>query len=306
MSTGQTNGVSASSGYLGAPVVTGEAVALDLRPAGVATRGLAFVIDLAAQIFALFVAEIVLFRFVNDANVAASAAVAIVVYVLIFLGYPVLFETLTRGRTPGKMALGLRVVRDDGGPIRFRHALVRGLLGVVLEKPGLSVGTIALITMLISRSGKRLGDLAGGTIVLQERVPAHLDAPPDMPPALAGWASGLDLSGVGDDLALRVRQFLARAHDFDPSARESIGSALVAEVGSRTSAPIPPGVPGWAYLAAVLAERRNREISRTAAAPAPAPWAPTGPPVTQPPVTQPPVTQPPAGEPRPDGFSPPG
>jgi uncharacterized RDD family membrane protein YckC len=259
------------SSYLGAPVVTGEAVALDLRPAGVATRALAFVIDIAVQVAVLVVVVLVVFRFTINSNEAVIATVVVLTYVLVLLGYPVLFETLTRGRTLGKMALGLRVVRDDGGPIRFRQAFVRGLVGVVVEKPGLSFGSIALLTMLISRSGKRLGDMAAGTVVLQERVPARIAEPPAMPPALAAWASGLDLSGVGDELALRVRQFLARAHEFDPSARESIGAGLVAELVARTSAPPPAGVPGWAYLAAVLAERRNRELSRVATAPVSAP-----------------------------------
>lgn len=304
MSTGQTNGVSTNGGYLGTPIVTGEAVALDLRPAGVATRALAVVIDLAVQFALLLVASLLLFRFAFSSDTAAYAAIAVSLYVLVLLGYPVLFETLTRGRTLGKMALGLRVVRDDGGPIRFRHALVRALVGVVVEKPGISFGSVALITMLVSRTGKRLGDMAAGTVVLQERIPVRVAAPPDMPPALAGWASGLDLSGVGDELALRVRQFLARAHELDPSARETIGTGLVAEIAGRTSAPIPPGVPGWAYLAAVLAERRNRELSRAAAVtpatPAnPAPWSPL--PVPPAPVV-PPTPPPPAG----DGFAPPG
>ncbi|MDQ1700236.1 MAG: hypothetical protein QOG34_2099, partial [Frankiaceae bacterium] len=147
--------MSAAGGYLGAPIVTGEAVALDLRPAGVATRGLAVLIDIGVQLAIALIASLVLFRFVFSANSAAIAAITVTLYVLVLLGYPVLFETLSRGRTLGKMALGLRVVRDDGGPIRFRHALVRGLVGVVVEKPGLSLGSVALITMLVSRSGKR-------------------------------------------------------------------------------------------------------------------------------------------------------
>ena len=296
--------MSTDAGYLGAPVVTGEAVALDLRPAGVATRALAAVIDFAAQFAAALVIALLLFRFAFTANDAATAAISIAVYVLIVLGYPVLFETLTRGRTLGKLALGLRVVRDDGGPIRFRHALVRGLVGVVLEKPGFSFGSVALITMLASRSGKRVGDMAAGTVVLQERVPVHVVAPPEMPQALAWWASGLDLSGVTDDLALRMRQFLARASELDPAVRESMGAALVAEVAARTSAPMPPGVPGWAYLTAVLAERRNRELARvtptTATATDPAPPAPPTP-ASAAPQPQPPPDQPPT-----DGFAPPG
>lgn len=299
MSTGQTNGVSSSDGYLGTPIVTGEAVALDLRPAGIATRSLAAVIDYAAQVLVLTALLLLVVRFALNADSAAAAAAFVTMYVLVLLGYPVLFETLTRGRTPGKMALGLRVVRDDGGPIRFRHAFVRGLVGVVLEKPGLSFGTIALFTMLFSRAGKRVGDMAAGTVVLHERVPVRVAPPPDMPPALAGWARGLDLSGVSDDLALRMRQFLARAHELDPGARETIGSNLVTEVAARTSAALPPGVPGWAYLAAVLAERRNREMSRAVAPPPaamvnPAPWSSPAPAPTPP------------AEPRPDGFAPPG
>jgi uncharacterized RDD family membrane protein YckC len=301
MSTGQTNGVSS---YLGAPVVTGEAVALDLRPAGVATRALAFVIDIAVQATVLVVVVLLVFRFAFSSNDAVVATIVVTTYVLVLLGYPVLFETLTRGRSLGKMALGLRVVRDDGGPIRFRHAFVRGLVGVVVEKPGFSLGSVALLTMLISRSGKRLGDMAAGTVVLQERVPVRMVEPPAMPPVLAAWASGLDLSGISDELAMRVRQFLARAHELNPPARESIGSGLLAEVAARTSAPPPAGVPGWAYLAAVLAERRNRELSRAAAAapaatpaatPAPAPYTPATP------APNPPAEPGPAG-----GFAPPG
>jgi len=293
--------VSSTDGYLGTPIVTGEAVALDLRPAGIATRSLAAVIDYTAQMLVLVALVLLVLRFALNADSAAAAAAFVTMYVLVLLGYPVLFETLTRGRTPGKMALGLRVVRDDGGPIRFRHAFVRGLVGVVLEKPGVSFGTVALFTMLFSRAGKRVGDMAAGTVVLHERVPVRVVPPPDMPPALAGWARGLDLSGVTDELALRMRQFLARAHEFDPSARETIGSNLVTEVAARTSAPLPPGVPGWAYLAAVLAERRNREMSRVVAPPPapvdPAPWSPS-------PTAPPNVRL--SDHPRPDGFAPPG
>ena len=67
--------------------------------------------------------------------------------------------------------MGLRVVRDDGGPIRFRQALVRGLAGVFLEKLGITYGLLALILIVAGASKKRLGDHLAGTIVLQERVP---------------------------------------------------------------------------------------------------------------------------------------
>jgi hypothetical protein len=193
--------------------------------------------------------------------------------------------------------MGLRVVRDDGGPIRFRHAFVRGLVGVVVDRPGLSIGLLALVPMLFGARSKRLGDLAAGTLVVQERVPSRVGAPAEMPPALAGWAAALDLSRVDDALALQTRQFLGRSPQLAAWTREQMGSALVQEVVRRTAAPPPAGVPGWAYLTAVLAERRRRELLRLDAGPAwPPPTAAASPPPA-PPASVPPATAQPSGPP---------
>src|SRR5215471_5526474 len=90
-------------------------------------------------------------------DVASAAAIGLTVLVGVIVGYPVLWETLTRGASPGKYALGLRVVSDDGGPERFRQALVRGLAGVV--EIWIMFGVPALISSLLSDRGKRLGDI---------------------------------------------------------------------------------------------------------------------------------------------------
>ena len=155
---------------------------------------------------------------------ALLQGLTIVCLVLVIVGYPVLFETLSSGRTLGKLALGLRVVRDDGGPIRFRHALTRALVGVALEWPGLILPLITWVAslgvMLANPRSKRLGDLAAGTIVIHERTPAAWGWVPGMPPVLAGWAATLDLTGLDDDLALAVRHFLARSHGLaEPTAQ---------------------------------------------------------------------------------------
>ncbi len=181
-------------------------------------------------------------------------------FVAVILGYPVSFETLTRGRSLGKMALGLRVVREDGGPIRFRHALVRGLAGIV--EFWLTGGAVALITSLASSKGKRVGDFLAGTVVVRERMPTQAAPIAMMPPQLAGWASTLDLARVPDDLALAARQFLGRFQDLAPEVRESMGGRLATAMAGVTSPPPPPGVPAWAFLSAVLAERRRREMAR--------------------------------------------
>jgi hypothetical protein len=139
-----------------------------------------------------------------------------------------------------------------------------------VEWPGLllpPVGWLAgLWTMLASPQGKRLGDYAAGTMVIHERSPDTWGWVPAMPPALAGWAGTLDLTGLDDELALAVRHFLARNRRIREPARTSLGYALAVEVSSVVTPPAPPGTPGWAYLAAVLAERNRRATQRLAAA----------------------------------------
>ena len=108
-------------------------------------------------------------------NSATQSGLAIVVLVLVIVGYPVAFETFTRGRSLGKLALGLRVVRDDGGAARFRQALVRGLFEVV--EIWMLAGVPAIVCSLLNSRGKRIGDLAAGTVVVRERTPKPRSSP---------------------------------------------------------------------------------------------------------------------------------
>lgn len=300
-------------------LVTGEAVVLELRLAKLASRSLALALDLTVQVGLLVVGTLVLSGTVSAVDDALAAALALVFYVAVVLGYPVAMETATRGRSLGKLALGLRVVRDDGGPVRFRHALVRGLLSVV--EIWLTFGSVALIASLASAQGKRLGDYLAGTVVVRERVPVQGAPVAAMPPPLASWAAGLDLSQVPDDLALAARQYLARAPELAPPVREAMGARLAGALAAVTSPAPPPGTPAWAFLSAVLAERRRREFERLGggggrpASPAwppaawtPAAWPPAGsPPAASPPAASPPPVPPPAAPRSPNGpFAPPG
>src|SRR5690349_5015894 len=108
----------------GGQIVTGEAVALDLQPATFASRAVSGVLDLMVQGVGLVVVLYVGSKVAFGLDDAAGAALILLSTVAVFVGYPLVMETLTRGRTLGKMAMGLRTVRDDGGPIRFRQALV--------------------------------------------------------------------------------------------------------------------------------------------------------------------------------------
>ncbi|MER5648574.1 RDD family protein [Streptosporangium sp. NPDC002524] len=243
-------------------VVTGEAVVVEVRVAQLPSRAAALLIDMTVQVVTLLGASLLVgsLGFLNDP--ALTTMVYIVLTVLVIVGYPVAFETLSRGRSLGKLALGLRVVSDDGGPERFRQALFRGLAGV-LEFWMLS-GAPALISSLISEKGKRLGDLFSGTIVISERAPRQYGPPLDMPPMLASWAATLELSRLPEQVAATARQYLMRWHDLAPAVQHEMGVRIATEMSAFVSPPAPPGVPPFAYLTAVLAERRRREQARLA------------------------------------------
>jgi uncharacterized RDD family membrane protein YckC len=242
-------------------LVTGEAVVLDLRPASFLTRGLALGLDYLVITFAAIAVFTSLGPVLAVSDEALSAAVSLVGVVAVIIGIPVLVETLTRGRSLGKYAMGMRVVRDDGGPIRMRQALIRGLLGFF--EIWLAQGSIAIIASLSNRRGKRLGDMLAGTYVVRERTAAGAYTPPAiMPPHLAGWAAGADLGRVPDRLAVAARQFLARAPKLHPSSRHSLGVSLAQQVAPYVAPMPPPGTHAEEFLAAVLAERRERDLRR--------------------------------------------
>ncbi|MEU7556595.1 RDD family protein [Streptomyces sp. NPDC044571] len=300
-------------------LVTGDAVVLGLRPARVPSRALAVLLDLVVYLTGYLLISIGLGFATASLDEAAVAAVAVASFLLLLVGVPIAVETLSHGRSLGKLACGLRVVRDDGGPIRFRHALVRGAMGVI-ELLG-TFGTVACLASLVSARGRRLGDVFAGTLVVRERVPGARVMPvPPPPPWLAGRFAGLDLSAVPDGLWLAIRQYLTRMNQLDPQVGAGMAARLADDLVARTGAPAPVGVPAAAYLMAVVHERQSRDAARAfgtpghAAAPvpaaAPAHGAPTvpaavpgyGPAV---PAAPPAPAQPPAEPVRRTGFAPP-
>lgn len=279
-------------------LVTGEAVVLDLRLAGLASRGLAVAIDLLIEAVGLIILLIIVAVSAGGLDDALVGALSIVVAVLVFVGYPVTLETLTRGRTVGKIALGLRVVRDDGGPIRFRQALVRGLTWFFVDFWVLGLaGAVAIFVSVTSAKGKRVGDLLAGTVVIRERIPATIGPAVWMPPQLAGWAAGLNVTAVPDGLALSVRQYLSRYDELNAGARATLGGQLAAQVSEYLGVRIP--ADGWAptYLSAILAERRAREEARLRSATAQPVAAPQPQPQPQPEPRPEREPEPPAGGP---------
>ncbi|WP_030156394.1 RDD family protein [Streptomyces sp. NRRL S-244] len=283
-------------------LVTGDAVVLGLRPARLPSRALAIFLDLLVYLTGYLLISIGLTLATASLDTAAQAAVSVASFVLVLVGVPIAVETLSHGRSLGKLACGLRVVRDDGGPIRFRHALVRGAMGVV-ELLG-TFGAIACIASLVSARGRRLGDVFAGALVIRERVPGARVMPvPAPPPWLAGRFSGLDLSAVPDGLWLAIRQYLTRMNQLDPQVGAAMAVRLADDLVARTGAPAPVGVPAAAFLMAVVHERQSRDAARAFG-----PGGPSyAPPVYAPPVYAPPVAPAmPAGMPAVSGHPAPG
>ncbi|HTE68065.1 MAG TPA: RDD family protein, partial [Actinomycetes bacterium] len=237
-----------------------------------------------------------------------------------WLGYFIAFETLWRGRTLGKAALGLRVVTREGAPIRFRHAAIRALLGLV--DFAIASGFFAIVFILLTRDNQRLGDLVAGTLVLRERSGLAAPAPVSFtpPPGLESYAATLDTSRISTQEYQAVRTFLLRAASLPPGPRSALALQLANPLAGRLRPPPPAGISPELYLYCVAAAYQQRQrlaapaavtgpagaatspplAPATPALAGPAPAATLPPPAPEPGGAQP--TGPPAG----GGFAPPG
>ncbi len=259
-----------------AEFTTGEAVALELPIARIPTRAGAFFVDVLVQLFVgwMLMLGIVSILLPSDIDSAWLATAVLVTVVTVLVGYPVACETLSRGRTLGKLIFGLRVVRADGGPIDFRHALTRGLAGAIVDFWMLGgFGAIAMISSLCSPNARRVGDVLAGTVVVygQQRLPIPALAVP--PPWLADWATRLDPTPLPDDLALAVRKYLTRLRTLTPAAQADIGNALTDAVCARLGISRPGDYPPPQILGSIMAERQRRALTAPAAAPPVLGWA---------------------------------
>lgn len=241
-------------------LITGEAVVLELRPASFAARALGLLLDVAANIVLLVVILLGISAAAEDLDEAAVRALSLSGVVFCLVIVPVAVETLTRGLSLGKLAVGLRVVRDDGGAIRFRHAVIRGLAGFL--EIYLTLGGLAIAVALFNSRSKRLGDLLAGTYALRRRVPVEAPAVVHVPPQLQAWAAAADIGRIPDAMARQAVGFIRQAGRMSPVSSAGMASSIAAGLAGHVAPPPPPGTRPEEFLAAVVAERRNREFAR--------------------------------------------
>lgn len=238
--------------------VTSEAVEIELPAASLPMRMASGLIDLILVFLILVLAFWVSPWSLVGQDMALIQALVIILLVGSLVAVPVASETLSQGRTLGKLIFGLRTVRDDTGPIGFRHALIRGL--TAWFEVWLTVGSLALLIAATNERAKRLGDFLAGTYVVRERVRLDLPPPPHMPAELAPWAIGADIGVLPDGLVVALRQFLARRQELSPASRAATGSSLYADLMPHVSPAPPPMAHPEAVMSAVLAERRRRDM----------------------------------------------
>lgn len=241
-------------------IVTGEAVVLELRPAGFAARMISAVIDVVALVVVFVGLMLLVGNAVADADPALAQTLSLVLVVLMFVGVPAAVETLTRGKSLGRLVMGLRIVRDDGGSVRFRHAFIRAITAVL--EIYLLAGSLAFTVALFNSRSKRLGDVLAGTYALRDRVVAPLPPMVHTPPELESWADLADMGRLPDGLSRRISRFLAQSGRMAAPARMALAAELASETTAHVSPQPPPGTHPEAYLRAVMAERRDRDYVR--------------------------------------------
>ena len=155
-------------------IETPERVELHYVLASVGNRFLAAAIDHLIQIIAIIII-VVAAGGLSDWQVFASmgvwaAALMVLAVFGLYWGYFVVFETLWSGQTPGKKVMRLRVVREDGRPVRFFEVFVRNVLRVAIDFNPAPSYAIGVVSIIFSARSKRVGDFVAGTVVVKERA----------------------------------------------------------------------------------------------------------------------------------------
>ncbi|CAN5249057.1 RDD family protein [soil metagenome] len=240
-------------------LMTGEAVALDLRPTGFALRAAGTLIDFAVYMgsYVLILIGIGTLAARVDAEPAVFGILGVVALAFCLLIAPTTVEVLSHGKSLGRLAVGARIVRDDGGAIGLRHASIRALVGLL--EIYFTIGAGAVLFGLLSPRTKRLGDLVAGTYSQYERVGKELPQAFGIPMQLAAWSTTADVARMPDGLSRRISQFLMQAAHFTPDRRAYLARDLAAEAAAFVS-PLPDVDPEL-FLAGLTVVRRERELA---------------------------------------------
>lgn len=251
-------------------IQTPENVAFGYQVAGLGSRFIACLLDtiitVLLQVVVVVVAGLILNlldSFSDDLSPWVIAIFGLILSVF-YWGYYIFFEMLWNGQSPGKRWVGLRVIRADGTPITLSESLIRNLARLVDFLPfGYGVG---IITMFIDKQSRRLGDLAAGTLVVQEHAPISIQSL-SIQRTVNLTAQGLtkiSLDGfplerlTNNDLNL-IEDFLLRRDQL--THRASLAIQILNTLHQRLGLPLPTinRIEAEDTLAAILQAAQNRQ-----------------------------------------------
>lgn len=224
-------------------IETPEQTSLEFPLAGIGSRFLALAADTAIQVAAALLLLIVLGELGLHAaplvRVAPQWLLAgfIVLAFAIYAGYFAFFEAVWNGQTPGKRLAELRVIKDDGRPIGVYGAITRNLIRLVDQLP--VIYAVGIVSMLLSRQHKRLGDFVAGSVVVHEKNPGA--AKPYAEAGSQAPAPAFDTSRVSLEEFQLIETFLNRRHSLEPSLRRSLAAQILARLAPKLGI----GLVGW-------------------------------------------------------------
>ena len=238
-------------------IATPEGVEIELTLAGLGSRFIAGLIDFFIRLLPL----IALLVLIDPRNGAIGAAIFAIADFGMQFFYYVLFEVLGGGRTPGKRATGLRVVRSGGRPVTFVRSMLRNIMRVI---DAIGFYFVGMLSIFITNNNQRLGDLAADTLVVRDRhgdrrrgeAPSSIGATYD-PGAAVNW----DVSAVSAEDVATVRAFLERRASIGPSARADLARRLAERLKPMVGGANEPGHERFLEMLVAAKTRRDRDAS---------------------------------------------
>lgn len=238
---------------------TPEQTVLEFPLAGIGSRFLAMAADTAIQVIVGFVLFLFFAIMIPALGLTKSVApqwlLAILIFVVFLLNsaYFAFFEAIWNGQTPGKRYAQLRVMKDDGRPISAFDAIARNLLRTVDSLPALY--GVGIVSMVLSKQNKRLGDFVAGTVVVHEKTLEGVR--PYTESVIDESLPAFDVSTITIEEVQLIETFIQRRDSFDPMVRGSVA----AQICNRISTKLGVQIYGWPrnekFLEAVLQQCRN-------------------------------------------------
>jgi uncharacterized RDD family membrane protein YckC len=240
---------------------TPEQVHLEFVLAGIGSRFMAALVDTLLEMAVGFFVFLIAIIFVAASPFMGKSpmwvlAILIFTFFCINWGYYATFESLWKGQTPGKRLAGIRVIKDSGRPINSFEAIARNLVRIVDYLPGFY--GIGVVTMMLNRKNRRLGDFVAGTLVVHEtsdrEAAPFFNTTSQSTEFAFPQAAKLTLQE-----AELIEAFLARRLDIAPAVRQQSAQRIAEMISNRLLIPADPR-PGdtEAFLEIIVREFRAR------------------------------------------------